>query len=169
MEATFSSKTWVDFQRSTGRYFPEDALLHVQKCFRKFPTPERRTKLYTTVEISVSFPVSLIPILILSSHLCLSILHGIFPSLKFEIVTAVATNITVVRDVTPCSLVDCQTFRGRGMWGSIRPSSGSASVGLLRTPVTHPLPRPYISTTSSILSLRLCPENGRSTLLRYVG
>jgi hypothetical protein len=32
MEATFSSKTSVDFQRTTRRYIPEDSTLHDQSC-----------------------------------------------------------------------------------------------------------------------------------------
>jgi hypothetical protein len=162
MEATLSSKTWVDFQRSTRRYFPEDAILHVQKCFRKFPAPEgnRRTKL-SKIEISVSFPVSLIPILILSSHLRSSLLYGIFPSVQFEIITAVATNITVVRDVTPCSLVKLSEDEG---WGEHQDPSGPIRVLLLLV-----CSGPYISTTLSTLSLCLCPENRRNMLLRYVG
>jgi hypothetical protein len=32
MEATFSCETSVDFQRTTGRYFPEDRMLYNHRC-----------------------------------------------------------------------------------------------------------------------------------------
>jgi hypothetical protein len=32
MEETFSSETFVDFQRTTRRYIPEDRTLHNHRC-----------------------------------------------------------------------------------------------------------------------------------------
>jgi hypothetical protein len=46
---------------------------------------------------------------------------GLLDDVRFEALTAMTMNITIYRDVTPCSVVDiCKLFRGMKM----PPSSG---------------------------------------------
>jgi hypothetical protein len=49
MEATFSSETSVDFQRTAQRYIPEDRIVHNHVCenFKSYKHTPRWTKMFT--------------------------------------------------------------------------------------------------------------------------